>query len=375
MVRTVRVKEKKFDDRLGITYKEITLTSGQLETPSKSFIGDSKDAKKIEDDRIKNMTINEISKRIDIEIFNNLNVDSTSFIKDIKRRFLLNKINMFIPHLRIKNILNNHQVFALSHFIHSVSQELMVLPTIDFSYFKENQSDENTNKKISEKNVEEYKKLLKNIIEETNSIGNGKIFVGIVPLIPFKYIKPILKLYQEEGINAFVIDAGTKDILGASEFEFRMILSEINHNVSPLNESFIYASNLGYGLFKKDWTLADDFLSLFAYIDVLGGTFKTKGFSKTPTDYPPRAKVFTREDYVYQISSYNEAILKLNINNLDRIKLREYNENEQQTEASFLKNNIGEIKMNEYLLQKNKIREERLKYKKLENFSANIKIK
>ena len=87
-----------------------------------------------------------------------------------------------------------------------------------------------------------------------------------------------------------------------------MILSEINKNILELPEAFIYATNLGYGMFKKKWTIADDFLSVFINVDSLGGTFKSRGFQPDPKKpYHPRAKIFSKDEYVYNLSSYKQA--------------------------------------------------------------------
>ncbi len=130
----------------------------------------------------------------------------------------------------------------------------------------------------------------------------------MLPLIPVRFLRGLLNEYYDMGINSFVIDAGTKDVIGASEPEFRSLLSEIN-KISYLPNSLIIGSNLGYSTYQSSQTIADDFLSIFAYVDMLSTKFKSRGFKKKKDDnkkitpYIPKARVFSRDSYAYDVSS------------------------------------------------------------------------
>jgi len=373
MSSSIRIRERKRDDDLRISQKEIRFPNGlSFETPTKSFQAPYS-ARKYDTDKLLRLNINEVSKRFDNDTIEKLVYDNIAIRKTITRKYVDGAINLFIPHLRLYNKLDNKDIRILSNFIYSVSKSVVVIPTVDFSFFKEWKDENKTQKIYSKNNIKKYVDMVKEIMVEINSVGNGKSYMGMIPLMPLPYILNLLSIYQEEGINSFIIDAGTRDILSASLFEYRMILSEINKNVIELHDSFIYAANLGYGLFEKKWTIADDFLSFYAGVDAFGGTFKSRGFQPDPQKpYTPRAKIFSKEEYIYNMSSYKQAEEVLNIKNLNRIKLRSYNENEQINETLNLKQKIGEENMMEYLYHKDRLQEDRLKLDRLRTFASQI---
>lgn len=369
MVREIRVKELDKDDELGIIKKDINFPgSSSILTPTKSFTCPLRSWKKYDAGKRINLIVNEIRRRLNEETILSLKSRGSSIINEIKRRFMPKKINLTFFHLRVNNIIDIENLSILSQFIYCSSEYSIILPTVDSSFLKENNI-------LSEKRVMKYIDMIKFIIDSINSIGNSKPFIGMVPLIPPKYSRPLLELYQNEGIKDFVIDAGTADVLGSREFDYRTILDYINRNIIPLNEAFIYASNLGFGRFDKKWTIADDFLSIFAYVDIFGGTFKTRGFRKTRIPYPSRAKTFFREEYAYYRSSYREAGDYLGINNLIPSLLRDYNEDQQMLETQILSNLIGEIDMSSHLLTKNLLRTQPIKIRRLQRIADEINIK
>jgi hypothetical protein len=351
MVRNIKIRLVDQDDELGIKKKEINFPNKSLiETPSKSFSAPGTSWKKYSPEKIGLLDVNEVSKRFDEELIDSLGVNSSVIKKDIERLYVPNKINMFISNLRIKIPLTKRQIRLFSNFLYSVSDSIMVFPTVENSFLKEAVDGDEDNKVLSQNKVNIYIEMIKNMAEEIETIGNGKAFVGMIPLIPVDYMKELYKLYRDLGINAFVIDAGTKDILGAKEFEYRMVVSEINSEIVPIDDAFIFASNLGIDLYEKTITPADDFLSIFAHVDIIGSSFKSKGFSKTPPkSYLPKAKVFSKEDYLYNISSYVDAEPILNLGKLNRLKVKGYNEKEQMIETNNLGVLIGELDMNKYL--------------------------
>lgn len=368
MARDIKVIEQNRDDELGIIKKEIRFPGvDQINTPTKSFTCPTKSWKDYDTIRKINCTVNEIRRRFDENTINNLKVKGTSMLRDIQQKFFPKKVNLTFFHLRLKDIPNVTNLNIFSNFIYCASESCIILPAVDSSFLKED-------KIINEKRVMKYMGMIKNIIEEINTIGNSKPFIGMVPLVPYKYSRQILDLYRNEGIRHFIIDAGTADILGSKEFDFRMILSEINRNIVPLPDAFIYASNLGYGRFDRKWTIADDFLSLFAYIDVFGGTFKTRGFKKTSIKYTPRAKMFSSEEYAYVRSSYKETGDYLGIPDLNPPILRDYNEDIQLLETQVLGDVIGEIKMISHLQSKRMLKNNPLKIQRLQNIAEEIKI-
>ena len=98
-----------------------------------------------------------------------------------------------------------------------------------------------------------------------------------------------------------------------------------------------------------------DFLSLFAYVDAFGSTFKTRGRRDMPKGVG-RAKQFTKEQLVYRVSSYPEfcAERDLTLSQARRYLIR-FNQFEQLREADTVRGLIGEEKMGKYLSSKDGI--------------------
>jgi hemerythrin superfamily protein len=261
-MRTLKVKEIDRDETLGIIKKEITLTNGV------SFTSPSRGIKPVKLDAYleNNTRVKEIVKRVTDKDLNSLEEGSSSkIVKEIKKGYQKNGLNLVIFDLRLDEVPDKNKLTTLAHHLYASSENTVILPTVKPALFKED-------KKFSEKKVLTYQNMMKFIIDEIQAIGNSKAIIGTVPLIAPKYSRPIVNLYHEHGINAFAIDANTSDFI-LHETDVRSILSSINTG-TPLNETFIYACNLGYPKFEKNEARADDFLSLFAYVDVMGGTFK-----------------------------------------------------------------------------------------------------
>ena len=358
MVRNVKIRLLDRDDELGIKKKQIKFPNqNDIETPSKSFSAPGTSWKKYPQDKKEILDINEVSRRFDEKLIDSLKTSSSVIQKDIVRLYVPNKMNMFIPNLRIKTKLDKRQIRYFSNFLYTVSQSAMVFPTVENSFLKESVDGDEDNKVLSPDRVNLYIQMITEMADEIETLGNGKAFIGMIPLIPVDYLKDLYKLYRDLGITAFIIDAGTKDVLGAKEFEYRMVVSEINSEIVPIDEAFIFASNLGIDMFDKNITPADDFLSIFAHVDVVGSSFKTKGFSKNPKKtYLPKAKIFSKEDYIYNISSYADAETTIKIDKLNRLKLKSYNEKEQMIETNNLSDLIGEVSMDKYLESKKILR-------------------
>jgi hypothetical protein len=118
----------------------------------------------------------------------------------------------------------------------------------------------------------------------------------------------------------------------------------------------IYACNLGFPKIVKNEARADDFLSIFAHIDIFGSSFKTKGGKdKTPKPKKPAmAKIFSSERYSYQSSTYAEARKKLG-QALSYYSLKGINKNNQLIESDYVRELVGKEGIKSYLLKKKSV--------------------
>jgi hypothetical protein len=348
-MKTLKVREIERDINLGTIKKEITLTNGV------SFTSPSRGIKTIKPDAyLESKTrVKEIVKRIDDKALNALEEGSSSRIaKEIKDNYQKNALNLVIFNLIMDKVPDKNRLGTLAHHLYSSSDNTVILPTVRSAFLKEGT-------KISDKKIAAYQEMMKFIIEEIQAVGNSKVIIGTVPLIAPKYSRPIVNFYLEQGMNALAIDANTSDLI-SHETEARSILSTINAR-TPLNETFIYACNLGYPHFEQDETRADDFLSLFAYIDVMGGTFKMKG---RPNNTPPRLKEFSPHHYAYKI---------LPPYTCQPNELKNKNQIEQLKEANLIQDLIGEEKIESYIQKKSKV--DAVAISRLKSIAGNIKVK
>ncbi len=134
--------------------------------------------------------------------------------------------------------------------------------------------------------------------------------MGTIPLIPASPVRKIIDFYRKHEIQTFAIDGGTKDII-TNDVELRVVLSAIDGESHCLSGTLIYACNLGYPKIVQNESRADDFLSLFAYIDIFGSVFKGRGGKSKKKPPKARAKLFSSEKYSYESSTYVEARTKL----------------------------------------------------------------
>lgn len=349
-MKTMKVKEIERDESLGIIKKEITLTNGV------SFTSPSRGIKPIKPDAYLqcNTKVNEIVKRIDEKALDALEEGASSRIaKEIKDNYQKNALNLVIFNLILDKVPDKNRLGTLAHHLYASSENTVFLPTVRSALLKENN-------KISAKKIAAYQEMMKFIIEEIQAVGNSKVIIGTVPLIAPKYSRPIVNFYLEQGITAFSIDANTSDLL-SNETEVRSILSTINTG-TPLNETFIHACNLGYPQFEQDETRADDFLSIFAYIDIMGGTFKIRG--RPSSSSPPRLKEFSPQHYSYKILppfTYHPN------------ELRNKNQIEQLKEANIIQTLVGEEKIESYIQKKSKV--DAVAISRLKSIAGNIKVK
>jgi hypothetical protein len=54
--------------------------------------------------------------------------------------------------------------------------------------------------------------MIKTIIYE-NKFRNGRELIGKIPLIPPKFVRPIIEFYLPDGVAAFAVDTNFKDII------------------------------------------------------------------------------------------------------------------------------------------------------------------
>lgn len=336
----IKVREKDRDEDFGIMKKEVT---PPYKTP---FLTPTKCLKNLSQNIPNTASINEVIKRIYPKTIRAIRNGIESPRKTIMSKFLENKLNLTIFELMFNSPLNRNEIKTLASYWYPASESVLFLPTVKTAMLKEG-------RKFSMNKITGYIEMMRGLIEITTQIGNTKAFIGTIPLMPSKFSRPIVQLYLEKGIEAFAIDVGTKDFLN-HETDFRSILIEINEE-TPLDKAFIYACNLGIPRFVHDRARADDFLSLFAYIDAFGSTFKTRGGRGMPKGVG-RAKHFLRESLYYEISSYQEVCEQLNKKLWSaRQHLNDFNQREQLKETDKVRSLVGEEKMLIYLKSKSAV--------------------
>jgi len=344
MAPKIRARSVDRDAEFGILKKEISVPRmPTFETPVRCV-------KDLRSDIPFTVCINEVTKRISPKTIASIQEGTDTPRRSLFPKFLRNRINFTIFELVFDSVLEWDQIKSLASYWYVASQSTLFLPTVRMSMLKDGE-------KLSEKKIEEYVWMMRNLIEITEAIGNTKAFIGTIPLMPIKYSKPIIQLYHQKDITAFAIDGGTKDFLN-HETDFRSILIEINEEV-PLNEAFIYACNLGIPQFEAYKARADDFLSFFAYVDAFGSTFKARGGPRMGRG-PPRVKRFLRDELSYE---YIRG---------DRRQIQDFNQRAQLKEADVVRTLIGIEKMQTYLDGKSAV--DLFAKKRLDSIAKNVKI-
>jgi len=267
MVKVIKAETIEKDDDLAILKKVISLPNNFcFSTPTRS-IKSSMQKDSLRSDSI----INEVVKRVDINFLESLEEGATSRVtREIRASCLTNKLNLVIFDLIFDTVPNETLIRTLAQQIYSSSDICIFLPTVRKALFSEIPQFRKT-PKFSDRKFGKYLDMMETIINDIIEVGNNKPFIGTIPFIPIKYARQIINLYYQKGITSFAIDANTRDVL-SNEADLRDILSEINRKIR-LPDAFIYACNLGYPRYDDLVARADDFLSIFAYIDVMGGTF------------------------------------------------------------------------------------------------------
>jgi len=363
------VKPIAWDETLGIVKKSISISKSNLITPTKSIrcanISDYK----------KGCKVNEIAKRISPETIENFH-GKDGFSQDFKAKtaksFDPDCLNIVLFNLIGHQLPDKDLTETLAHVLYSSSDKIICLPAIQKAPIQ-SPTASGKSMKIDEDKVKRYLEFQEGIINGIR-LMNSKPILGIIPLLVPKYTKQIINFYFEKEIFNFIIDANTGNILN-KEPDLRSILSSIDDNAkeqkSSLADTYIHAVNLGLKHFSADEVSSDDFLSLFAYVDTIGTKFKTRGAFNVKTE--PRKKVFLRNRYAYKLLGNVPETNPLSKLKQETItKINNYNEQQQFTETTKLKDMIGKERMDDYLKTKGGISQET--YGKLESISSKIKI-
>ena len=355
MPHKIKVNGIDRDEKFGVFRKRVQVSDlPSFETPTRTLKNNplaSQDFK-----------INEVIKKITPEIVDSIYNGQYQSPNMIKKNFVNNKLNLTIFHLTYNQIPAKPKIRAIINYLYACSESTLFLPTVKTSLFMEG-------KKISEKRFRDYIEMIQHMITTTEAIGNRMAFIGTIPLIAPKLTREMVNMYLDKGVTAFAIDCGTRDFLNHVA-EFRSILSEISQRI-PLEKTFIYACNLGIPRYESNQARADDFLSILAYVDVLGTNFKTRGGGNKNTI--PRAKQFVRDNLFYKVSNYSEVCNERNMTLYQAMKfLPKFNLIEQLHEAHTVRNLVGKEKIDSYLDMKKGINKETKK--RLGTIADTIKI-
>lgn len=364
MAGHLKVKELFRDKELGIIRKSITLPGGiSFESPSRSLSSPMEGTVQ--------PIVNELPRVIHDVTIDALESGTLSLHTEMRSRFVSGAFNLTIFDLRLDKFPTSRGVRTLAQHLYSASDKVVLLPSVKGGMLRDSPPHGAAKRpgRYSDSKLQQYLKMQEQIIDEIESLHNSKPIIGIIPLMPPKFSRPILDLYFNKGLESFAIDASNKDIL-SNEPDFRLILTEINQHTA-LSRVFIYACNLGYPQFEKNSTRADDFLSLFAYVDILGSTFRPKG---GPMNYDsirpePRAKLFSRQQYAYEISTYNEASRKLGLKVTQKI-LKNFNQRAQLLESDGVRELIGKQPIKPYVSSKPAV--DKLSIAKLESIAKGV---
>ena len=349
------------DENLAVLQKSISIpNSFSISTPSKATKAG------VDSDYIKDNTlVNEIPQRVDEQSLELLEAGSSSRkAREIQARYLPNRLNLTIFNLTVDKFPERHLMEMFAQHLYACSDKVILLPAVKSSLYKEPPPGRKT-PAISDAKFATYVAMMAKLMDDIQSVGNNKVFMGTIPLLPIKYARLLVALYLERGIRCFSIDANTRDVFN-NEADLRAILSEINQGTS-LSETFIYACNLGYPKYERDEARADDFLSLFAYIDVIGNTFKQRAVKKPKTfngAFRPRHKLFSSDDYSYKIME------RLPI---PRSKLEVRNQVTQLMEAHYVRDLLGEENLARYIGRKKAVDKSVLG--KLEVIASDVRVK
>lgn len=357
MGEILKIDKSSRDDELGLIKKQITCddNSFSFDTPIVS-----QRANRI-DPEIK---VQEIVRHIDEKVVESL--DSRyikTYTDSVKTEWASDKLNATLFNFKYKDAPSDESLKTIAHALHGASDKIIFLPTVMKTLLMEIKPNRKT-PVLSMDRIDSYKRMMKLIIEEIKKPQNGKQIVGMVPFVPWKFAKPIVDFYCTEGIRAFAIDCGFRDIVEYKD-DFARVLSRIKETIN-LDKTVIFAFNAGVpSSFQVTEVESDDFLGVFAYVDVLGSTFKSRGGGSND----PKARVFSRARYSYEISTYT-ALQPTFGKSVNFYTVRNYNRSEQRKETAKIRDLVGVEKMKKYLATKPAVNQESVK--RLESIAREV---
>jgi hypothetical protein len=287
------------------------------------------------------------------------------FTENVKDYFCRNKLNITIFDLQYNDMPNDDTVRLIAQALHGASEKAIFLPAIRKSLV---QSIPQGRKCASwdENKFLSYKNMLKLMVEEIRMHNNGKEIVGMIPFfLPIKYQRQVIDYYLAEGVRTFAIDANFSDLMNNEE-DLCFTLSRIKKGVDGLEKTVIFAFNTGISYYDEKEVVSDDFLSIFAYVDVLGSSFKTRGGGSGPF----KGRVFSSEKYSYDTILYLDLQKKFG-RNVNYLTVKNSNRSEQSKETGNVRPLVGERKIKPYLATKSAV-VKRESIKRLESIAQKV---
>jgi hypothetical protein len=346
-----KIDESTRDDELGLFKKQITCDSNSfcIDTPIVSHR-----ANKI-DPEIK---VQEIIRHIDDKVVKSLDARYIKTYTDaVKTEWASDKLNLTLFDFKYNDFPDDESLKTISHALHGASDKVILLPTVKKKLLMETKPNHKT-PSLSLDKIETYKKMMKVIIDETTKPQNGKQIVGMVPFLPWLFTKPIVDFYCSEGIRAFAIDCGFRDIMEYKD-DFARVLTRVKETVT-LDKTVLFAFNAGVpSSFEATEVVSDDFLGVFAYVDILGSTFKSRGGKSggEGEKQEPKARVFSRDKYSYDITTYPNLRPTFG-SGVNFYTIRNFNKMQQLRETAKLRELVGVEKIKKYLSTKKAVNQE-----------------
>jgi hypothetical protein len=313
-----------------------------------------------------NNKVNEIIQHINPKRVNTLQSNKIKdFTSEVRSYFCPNKLNITIFDLQYNVMPDDDTIRLIAQALHGASEKAIFLPAIMKSLV---QSVPDGRKCASwdENKFLSYKNMLKLMIEEIRMHNNGKEIVGMVPFfLPIKYQKQVIDYYFDEGIRTFAIDANFSDLMNNEE-DLCFALSRIKKGVDGLEKTVVFAFNTGIGYYDEKEVVSDDFLSLFAYVDVLGSSFKVRRGGNGPL----KGRVFSSEKYSYDTMLYPDLQKKFG-SHVNSLTIKNSNRSEQSRETVNARQLVEEHKIKPYLATKSAV-VKRESIKRLESIAQRV---
>ena len=355
----LEISESSRDEDLAIIKKRVRVSSSfSFETPNKPM--------KEFGGTIFNSPIHEKTVKITEKNLQNIYVGKGQRrIDNIKKNHLKDRLNLTIFNLTVNDFPDRSHLRALTHYMHEASVNNFILPSVKSGLIQDKipKVSKKTGKpyiryKFNEDKFNRYLQMMEFIIDEAE-IWNNKEIIGTVPLLAPIYSDKVIELYNSRGIQSFAMDFNLCQLMSTTNIaHVKTVISKIiEDDRSSLGKKLIYACNLGISQFENMFSRADDFLSIFAYIDVFGSTFKTRGFvpDKTTPPKSPRVKLFSRADYGYDLfGTYQQASTHFGFT-LNRSYVKNQNQYRQFIEALDIKNKIGKESVLDHISPKKSI--------------------